>query len=112
MFIEVLKHTCKCRQGCRIILPKFWEVFHDGKEPPAGEDDAVWKQGTLDKSHPVLHLAVGTNNRAHDVNVEEGQSQVLPGALHQSDHHELAALQEVTEALEARIVYSIHRFQY
>ena len=53
-----------------------------------------------------LHLVVGTNNRAHDVNVEEGQRQVLPGALQQPNHHELAALQEVAEALEAGIVDS------
>ena len=57
-----------------------------------------------------MHLAVGTNNRAHDVNVGEGQSQVLPGFLHQPDHHELAALQEVAEALEARIVDIIHKY--
>ena len=57
-----------------------------------------------------MYLVIGTNNRAHDVNVEEGQSQVLPGALQQPNHHELAALQEVAEALEARIVDSIFRY--
>ena len=57
-----------------------------------------------------MHLVVATNNRAHDVNVEEGQRQVLPGALQQPNHHELAALQEVAEALEAGIVDSIHRY--
>ena len=57
----------------------------------------------LQKSHPVLHLSC-TNNCPHDVNVEEGYSQFLPGALHQPNHHELAALQKVAEALETVIV--------
>ena len=57
-----------------------------------------------------MHLVFDTNNRAHDVNVEEGQRQVLPGALQQPNHHELAALQEVAEALEAGIVVDIYRY--